>query len=122
MISVYLAHTFLAYFVPVEELFRWIRRSPFEHPTAFVVMAATTGLMMFDFAFFREQTCIVACPYGRFQSVLLDRSSLIIGYDEKRGEPVVKDVISFSAECVNPPEGVNSVEWIKGGMKGAKCS
>jgi polyferredoxin len=43
--------------------------------------------MLFDFCFFREQTCIVACPYGRFQSVLLDRRSLIVGYDTGRGEP-----------------------------------
>jgi cytochrome c oxidase accessory protein FixG len=43
--------------------------------------------MFFDFAWFREQTCIVACPYGRFQSVLLDRQSLIVGYDAARGEP-----------------------------------
>ena len=43
--------------------------------------------MMFDFSFFREQTCIVACPYGRFQSVMLDRDSLIVSYDPRRGEP-----------------------------------
>jgi cytochrome c oxidase accessory protein FixG len=49
---------------------------------------ATTALMIFlDFSWFREQTCIVACPYGRFQSVMLDRQSLIITYDEERGEP-----------------------------------
>ena len=46
-----------------------------------------TALMLFDFAYFREQTCIVACPYGRLQSVMLDRQSLIVGYDAKRGEP-----------------------------------
>jgi len=50
-------------------------------------MAGTTLLMFLDFAWFREQTCLVACPYGRFQSVLLDRSSLIVGYDAARGEP-----------------------------------
>jgi cytochrome c oxidase accessory protein FixG len=50
-------------------------------------MLGTTLLMFFDFAWFREQTCIVACPYGRFQSVLLDRQSLIVGYDSERGEP-----------------------------------
>jgi cytochrome c oxidase accessory protein FixG len=87
LVSLYLAHTFLAYFVPVESLFQWMRQSPARHPTAFLVMAATTGLMLFDFAFFREQTCIVACPYGRLQSVLLDRDSLVIGYDRARGEP-----------------------------------
>ena len=87
LISAYLAHTFLAYFVGVEALAQWVRRSPLEHPVSFLVMLAVTGLMMFDFAYFREQTCIVACPYGRFQSVMLDRDSLIVSYDPRRGEP-----------------------------------
>lgn len=87
LVSMFLAHTFLAYFVGVEALFKWVRSSPFDHPIAFVVMAATTFLMMFDFTYFREQMCIIACPYGRFQSVMLDRNSLIVGYDQKRGEP-----------------------------------
>lgn len=85
--SLFLAHTFLAYFVGVEALRQWVRQSPFEHPGPFLVMAVTTALMMFNFTFFREQTCLVACPYGRFQSVLLDRDSLIISYDPVRGEP-----------------------------------
>jgi len=85
--SLVIAHIFVSYFVGVDNLFQWVRQSPFEHPTAFIIMACVTGLMMFDFSFFREQTCIVACPYGRFQSVLLDRSSLIVSYDPKRGEP-----------------------------------
>jgi len=85
--SCYLAHTFLAYFVGVEELARWVRSSPAQHPVAFIVMAAVTGLMMFDFAYFREQTCLVACPYGRLQAALLDRHSMIITYDRRRGEP-----------------------------------
>ncbi len=85
--AVYLAHTFLAYFVGIETLFQWVQTSPLEHPTAFIVMAAVTGLMLFDFGFFREQVCIVMCPYGRFQSVMLDRNSLIVTYDQERGEP-----------------------------------
>lgn len=87
LVSMYLAHTFLAYFVGVERLAEWVRRSPAEHPQSFFLMLAVTGAMMFDFAYFREQTCIVACPYGRFQSVMLDRDSLIVTYDRKRGEP-----------------------------------
>lgn len=87
LVSIYLAHTFLAYFVGVEQLAVWVRRSPFEHPAGFLIVSAVTALMMFDFCFFREQTCIVACPYGRFQSVMLDRQSMIISYDLKRGEP-----------------------------------
>ena len=86
-LALFLAHTFLAYFVGVEQLAAWVRRSPFEHPTSFLVMAGTTALIFFDFAYFREQTCMVACPYGRWQSVLLDRESLIVAYDAGRGEP-----------------------------------
>jgi branched-chain amino acid transport system substrate-binding protein len=37
------------------------------------------------------------------------------------GRPALVDVTTYSAECVNPPEGVKSEDWIKGGFKGAKC-
>jgi cytochrome c oxidase accessory protein FixG len=87
LVSMFLAHTFLAWFVGVDRLLVWVQRSPLEHPAGFLVMAATTGLMLFDFGYFREQVCIVACPYGRFQSALLDRQSLIVSYDPGRGEP-----------------------------------
>jgi cytochrome c oxidase accessory protein FixG len=50
-------------------------------------MAFVTIAMMLDFVYFREQVCIIMCPYGRFQSVLLDQSSLIVSYDQERGEP-----------------------------------
>jgi cytochrome c oxidase accessory protein FixG len=87
LICFYLANTFLAYFVGVETLSQWIRQSPLQHPVPFLIMAFVTAAMMFDFCFFREQLCLVACPYGRFQSVLLDQNSLIVAYDTNRGEP-----------------------------------
>ena len=87
VVCVYLANTFLAYFVGVDRLSQWVTQSPLEHPIPFLVMAFVTVAMMFDFCFFREQLCLVACPYGRFQSVLLDQNSLIVAYDETRGEP-----------------------------------
>lgn len=87
LVSAHLANTFLAYFVGTDRLVGWTLGSPAAHPTAFTVFAVTTGLMLFDFAFFREQLCTLVCPYGRFQSVLLDRDSLIVGYDARRGEP-----------------------------------
>lgn len=89
-IATFLAHVFLAYFVGVETLADWVRRSPVEHPTPFILMLGTTALVFFDFAYFREQTCLVACPYGRLQSVMLDRRSLVVGYDARRGEPRMK--------------------------------
>lgn len=87
VISVFIAHLFLAYFVGWERLLMWVRLSPAAHPAPFAVMAATTGLMMVDFTYFREQLCVVACPYARLQSVLLDKRSLIVAYDAQRGEP-----------------------------------
>ena len=85
--SFVLAHIFLAYFVDPKVLLSWMTHSPAKHPTSFLVVMITTALMMFDFAWFREQTCLVACPYGRFQAAMLDRNSLIVTYDTKRGEP-----------------------------------
>lgn len=87
VISCYLAHTFLAYFVGVDKLRVWVTQSPLEHPAPFIVMVVVTALMMLDFSFFREQICLVVCPYGRMQSVMVDRQSMIISYDRKRGEP-----------------------------------
>lgn len=87
VVSAFLANSFLAYFVGWDRLLGWMTSSPTQHPAAFLVMLGTTVLMFGDFGWFREQTCTLACPYGRFQSVLLDRQSLIVGYDEDRGEP-----------------------------------
>ena len=42
-------------------------------------------------------------------------------YDKESGKPQIVDVVTYAAECVNPPEGAKSVDWIKGGLKGAKC-
>jgi cytochrome c oxidase accessory protein FixG len=87
LVSMFLAHTFLAWFVGVDRLLLWVRSSPVEHPLGFAIMAGVTSLMLFDFGYFREQTCLVACPYGRFQAALIDRDSLLISYDRRRGEP-----------------------------------
>ena len=87
LICLHLANTFLAYFVPAPTLHTWITASPANHAAGFTIVVILTALMMFNFAWFREQTCIIACPYGRLQSVLLDRQSLIISYDSTRGEP-----------------------------------
>jgi cytochrome c oxidase accessory protein FixG len=112
-VSMLLAHTFLAYFVGVEALAQWMRRSPLEHPVSFLVMAGTTAAMFLDFAYLREQICMVACPYGRLQSVLLDRRSLIVGYDGRRGEPrgklghVTGDCVDCGACVRTCPTGID---------------
>ena len=87
VVSVHLSHTFLAYFVGGAEVFSWSTTSPAEHPVGFAIVWGVAFLMMYDFSFFREQMCTLACPYGRLQSALVDPNSVIIGYDKKRGEP-----------------------------------
>jgi cytochrome c oxidase accessory protein FixG len=85
-----LSNVFLAYFVGTDRLEQWVFGSPLDHPIGFSIVLGTAALMLFDFGWFREQMCIVACPYGRLQSVMLDRQSLIVGYDAQRGEPRTK--------------------------------
>lgn len=88
VLSVHLAQTLLSYFIGVRAMHEYILHSnPFAHPAAFVVVAIATAWMMWDFAYWREQMCLIGCPYGRFQSVLLDRWSKIVSYDRNRGEP-----------------------------------
>lgn len=85
--SALLAHTFTAYFVGWERLIEWMTGPPTEHWGYFMLATLTTGLVLFDFGIFREQMCTITCPYGRFQSILLDPDSLIVSYDPGRGEP-----------------------------------
>ncbi len=97
-ISLVLAHIFLAYFIPIGELIGWLNESPLDHPISFGVMASTAALIYFDFSYFREQMCLLVCPYGRMQAVLQDRHSIIVGYDARRGEPRGRRKKSLSQE------------------------
>ncbi|MFP4260132.1 MAG: cytochrome c oxidase accessory protein CcoG [Opitutales bacterium] len=87
VISLVITHLFLAYFISIPELYQWMTHSPGEHWGAFVFVFVAGAILYFNFSWFREQLCLVICPYGRLQSALIDDDSVIIGYDEKRGEP-----------------------------------
>jgi cytochrome c oxidase accessory protein FixG len=114
-LSFVLANVFLSYFVGTQALLSWVTEPPAKHLAGFSVVAVTTALVFFDFAYFREQMCTVICPYARLQSVLLDRSSLVVGYDIKRGEPRSKgkqkpgngDCIDCQACVVACPTGID---------------
>jgi cytochrome c oxidase accessory protein FixG len=95
-----LTHGFLAYFVSVPEVWAMVRAAPSEHWATFVFMMAYTGLTYFIFCWFREQVCIVICPYGRIQSALSDDHTVTIGYDAKRGEPRGKAGADGAGDCV----------------------
>ncbi len=86
LISLAIAHTFLAYIIGVDELIK-IQTSPIkEHITGFIAMLIFSLIFFFVFAWFREQVCLIICPYGRLQGVMLDRNTLVVIYDYIRGE------------------------------------
>ena len=86
-ISIVLSHTFIAYFVGWETLIAWLQLPPADNWGFFLLTSLVTGMVLFDFGYFREQMCTIACPYARMQSIMLDRDSMIVSYDPNRGEP-----------------------------------
>lgn len=85
--SLIITHSFLAYFVGTDRLQVMITRSPVDNWGSFLFIFFATAFILFDFGWFREQFCTLVCPYGRFQSILMDEHSMIVAYDVARGEP-----------------------------------
>jgi cytochrome c oxidase accessory protein FixG len=100
-VSLAVAHVFLSYFASLPKTFQMVRQSPGAHPEAFAWVVAMTGAFYLNFALFREQLCVVLCPYGRLQSALLDEHSLVVGYDARRGEPRGKKGAAGAGACVD---------------------
>jgi cytochrome c oxidase accessory protein FixG len=88
----------VAYFVPPRTLLERLAQGP--AGPAFGFLGAATLLAYLDFAWVRQTFCKVLCPYARFQGVLLDRDSLVIGYDVRRGEPRGKKGTT-TGDCVD---------------------
>ena len=86
IVSFLIANTFLAYIIGSDALLEIVTEPPTEHLTGFVSIVIFTFVFYYIFAIFREQVCTNVCPYGRMQGVLLDRQSIIVAYDYKRGE------------------------------------
>jgi cytochrome c oxidase accessory protein FixG len=99
--SALIAHVFLSYFISIPRLYTFMQQGPLEHATSFGVVMFLTGVLYFCFAHFREQFCILMCPYGRLQSALTDDDTMIIGYDEKRGEPRGKATDPTAGACID---------------------
>ena len=78
---------FLSYIIGMDELMSIINQPISNHYGGFSAMIFFTGAFFFVYMYFREQVCLVVCPYGRLQGVLLDRNSIMVAYDYVRGEP-----------------------------------
>lgn len=85
--SFVIANFFLAYIIGGRELWKIVSGTVSEHAGGLTAIVVFSGMFYGVYAFFREQVCTVVCPYGRLQGVLLDRNSMIVAYDYKRGEP-----------------------------------
>jgi len=101
IVSAVITHLFFAYFVSLPAVWTMMKDDPAEHWAAFGFMAVYTGGLYFNFAWFREQLCIVICPYGRLQSALIDSHSLVVGYDAQRGEPRGKLGTLGAGDCIS---------------------
>lgn len=86
IISFLIANIFLAYLIGSDRLIQYIIHGPLQHLGTLSSLLIFTAVFYFVFAWFREQVCIIACPYGRMQGVLLDNKSIVVAYDYKRGE------------------------------------
>jgi cytochrome c oxidase accessory protein FixG len=87
IISLLISHTVMAYLIGIDQVKEIVSQPPSEHMAGFIGLMAFTGIFLFVFSWFREQACIVVCPYGRLQGVLLDANSINVTYDHVRGEP-----------------------------------
>jgi cytochrome c oxidase accessory protein FixG len=95
----------MAYLIGVDEVRDIVSQPPSANMAGFIGLIAFSGIFMFVFYWFREQACIVVCPYGRLQGVLLDDNSINVMYDYVRGEPrstIRKNQVSLEpkGDCV----------------------
>ena len=86
IISFVIANFFLAYLISMDKLIGYIE-NPSANTGTLISLTVFTFVFLFVYWWFREQVCLVVCPYGRLQGVLLDKNTIVVAYDKLRGEP-----------------------------------
>ena len=86
-IAFFISNIFLSYLIGMDNLIKIVTDPPAEHVQGLISILFFSGVFYWVFSYFREQACTIVCPYGRLQGVLLDRDSVVIAYDNVRGEP-----------------------------------
>jgi cytochrome c oxidase accessory protein FixG len=105
VLSFIIANFFLAYLISMDQLLGYVQ-NPAGHIGTLVALLIFTTVFFFVYWWFREQACIVVCPYGRLQGVLLDKNSIVVAYDRLRGEPrgKLKKKDDHDCKCVDCKE------------------
>lgn len=103
MLSFLIANFFLGYIIGINQVGVLVKEGIFAHFGTFSSLIIFTCVFFFVYYWFREQVCIIVCPYGRLQGVLLDKNSILVAYDYVRGEPRGKLKISQgdNGDCLN---------------------
>lgn len=103
VLSFIIATTFLAYLISLDKVVGMFTY-PAEHKGALISLFLFTSVFFFIYSWFREQVCLIVCPYGRMQGVLLDKDSIVVAYDYVRGEDrskFKKNEIRTSGDCID---------------------
>lgn len=105
-ISFVLANVFLAWIIGAEALWTIVTDPPREHLAGLIAITLFSLVFYGVFARFREQACVLACPYGRVMSSLIDTHTITVTYDTSRGEPRGKlrktnEIPSEAGDCID---------------------
>lgn len=103
-LSFLIANTFLSYIIGLDEVIKLATEPLRQHLGGFISLLIFTAVFFFVYSWFREQVCIIMCPYGRMQGVLLDKESIVVAYDYVRGEPrhkFTKNTSVVKGDCID---------------------
>lgn len=112
ILSFIIANFFLAYIIGMDELKKIITEPVSQNLVGLISILIFSFIFYGVYAYFREQACTVICPYGRLQGVLLDRNSMIVAYDYKRGEPRTK-YRKIREEEINTGDCIDCFQCVK---------
>lgn len=104
IVAFIIANTFLAYIIGKDELFNIVKDPLSMHIGGFISILVFTGIFYFIYAWFREQVCLIVCPYGRLQGVMTDKNTILVAYDYLRGEPrgkFTKKEKAVKGDCID---------------------
>ena len=104
LLSFVIANYFMAYLMGMDHVLLYIKEGIVKHLATFIPLLAFTSVFFFVYWWFREQACLIVCPYGRLQGVMLDPNSIVVAYDYVRGEPrgkLKKDEPQKLGDCVD---------------------
>lgn len=98
LIAFIIANTFLMYIIGSDSWWHIVNDPVGQHLGGLIAILIFSGVFFFVYYWFREQVCLIVCPYGRMQGVMLDKNSIAVTYDYVRGEPRTKHVKKTESE------------------------